>query len=103
MTRLFTTAMAAFLLLSVLPNEASAQRCGSRFGGACVTCCQGTGRSLSTCQAYCSSGRSEKKSAAQGDGKRSACLREAGISRSEASSVSRRDPRHATYHACMGR
>ena len=96
----FFLVTAALLMMS---SEAMAQRCGSMNGGACVTCCQGTGRSASTCQYYSARSASEKKAAASKDFKRTQCLARAGISAAEASSVSRRDPRHAAYHSCMGR
>jgi len=41
---------------------AQAQVCGSKSYGQCVPCCQGTGRSLSTCQSYCGKSAVEKKS-----------------------------------------
>lgn len=87
----------AALLLSAF-DMAFAQSCGSRKGQACVICCQGTGRPLSTCEKYCSADAAGK---ARGN-KRESCLAKAGVSRQEAASVRRSDPRHAVYHACMG-
>lgn len=85
-------------LLLGASDVALAQSCGSRKGQACVTCCQGTGRTLSTCEKYCSADAAGK---ARGN-KRESCLAKAGVSPQEAASVRRSDPRHAVYHACMG-
>lgn len=93
--------LAAMAVLIVTP--AYAQRCGSMKGEACVTCCQGTGRSASQCQSYCASSMTEKRAAASKDSKRSQCLAQAGITAAESAGVGKRDPRNAVYHSCMGR
>lgn len=90
--------LAASMIWLGLYSDAHAQRCGSMKGQACVTCCQGTGRTLDNCQRYCSADKAGK---AAGN-KRKACLAKAGVSHEEAASVRRSDPRHAVYHACMG-
>lgn len=90
--------LVAVALLVGASEGAFAQNCGSRKGQACVTCCQGTGRSLNNCQNYCSADAAGK---ARGN-KRESCLAKAGVSRQEAASVRKSDPRHAVYHACMG-
>lgn len=99
--------MKYFLIMAALfitmSSEAMAQRCGSMKGTACVTCCQGTGRSQSECQNYCAKGMPEKKVEASRDSKRKQCLAQAGITQSESAGVGRRDPRYAVYHSCMGR
>ena len=76
MKRILFAAIAALIV-----TPAYAQRCGSMKGEACVTCCQGTGRSASQCQSYCASSMTEKRAAASKDTKRTQCLAQAGIAK----------------------